>query len=135
VITLRHLSSRRLLVGMFLAVILLAPLKVVLACAMMDRVVASCCCEHSCKADCQPKQTKTDNYCHAIYLLEASLDRLSASSKAVTASPLDAPELPPCEVGADPPILAKTSASVYLATPPAWLQGSDIYLLTQRLRK
>lgn len=134
----RHRYRYTLVMGLFLASALLVPLKTVFACAMMDSIVERCCCDHAHEADCRSQPTEVADCCDSFYLPEAKSDSLSTFNKVFTAQRLDAhdlpPLLPPREVGADPPALSDTSRSHYLSIPPAWLQGSQTYLLTLRLR-
>ncbi len=133
-----HRYIRYAAIGLFLAVTLLVPLRAVFACVMMDHVVEQCCCERACKPDCQSQQTKAGDCCDSIYLPQAKLDGLSTPNKALTATQPDEsdlpPILPPRDVGPDPPASSDTNRLAYLSVPPTWLEGSQLYLLTLRLR-
>jgi hypothetical protein len=137
-IGLRHQLFRRLMAGLFLIVSGLVPLKAVFACAMMGQTLEQCCCQQSCKANCESPRTHAGKCCHLVSLAVTYAQGIAGSDNLLKSLlhgegklPL---ALPPREVGPDPPALADANRSPYFSHPPAWLQGSNIYLLTLRLR-
>jgi hypothetical protein len=131
-----HDWIRRLVTGLFLVVAGLVPLKTVFACAMMGQASERCCCEQFFKADCESLKTNSGDCCAAISLPELCAKGVPVSDQLLA---LPYPEgklplaLPPGKVGPDPPQLI-TSRVGHFSSPPAWLQGTDTYLLTLRLR-
>jgi hypothetical protein len=137
-ILLYHRCIRRGIAGLFLVIFGLVPLKAVFACAMIGQTLEHCCCQHSCKADCESSRTRVGKCCHMISLPQSYAEGVPVSDRVLGFLFLDLGKLPlvlpPREVGPDPPALADAAQSPYLSRPPAWLQGADIYLLTLRLR-
>jgi hypothetical protein len=136
-ILLHHRFIRRLIAGLSLVIFGLVPLKTVFACAMMGQTLERCCCQQSCKADCESPRTHAGKCCHLVSLpvtyaqgIAGSDNPLKSLHHGEAKLPL---ALPPQEVGPDPPALADADSSSYISRLPAWLQGSNIYLLTLRL--
>lgn len=142
----RHPWIRRLGAGLFLAVAGLLPLKVVFACAMMDRIVEQCCCDHepcersaaSCKGSVTSQGIVPEDHCCAV-AFEASEDgRLGVAESVVKQSIKKLWDSSP-DLATAPPVLLGThqllsTSRVYSLPEPHLLDGSTLYLLTARLR-
>jgi hypothetical protein len=141
-----HSWIRRLVAGLFLATAGLMPLKVVFACAMMERIVEQCCCDHercersaaACEGSATSEDIVAEDHCCAV-TFEASDDGSLAVAESVAKQPIkklwdSSPDL----ATAPPALLASTrlsSTSLGLfPSEPHLLDGSTLYLLTARLR-
>lgn len=122
------------------------PLKLVFACATMDRVVEQCCCDHercersfaSCEGTVTPEDIVPDDHCCAV-TFEASEDGSLAVAESVAKQPIKKLWGSSPDVATAPPALLATiefsSTSQSLVLPePRVLDGSNLYLLTARLR-
>jgi len=146
--TLSHHHSwiRRLVAGLFLATAGLVPLKVVFACAMMDRVAEQCCCDHEpCEgsaASCEGSVTSEDvalkDHCCAV-TFEPSEDGSLPVAESVARQPVKKLWDSSPDLATAPPVLpaaaefSSTSQGFFLSHPHL-LDGSTLYLLTARLR-
>jgi hypothetical protein len=134
----RH-YGRALVAWLFVLSALLVPLRAVFACTMTKAVVEHCCCDHACEDGCAAEQAAAERCCDAYFLPDAESNCLLATIGKAAAGwqqvDLDLPPiLPPREVSPDPPAISDVALHTYISFPLAWLQGSDTYLLTLRLR-
>jgi hypothetical protein len=141
-----HSWIRRLLAGLFLATAGLVPLKVVFACAMMDRVAEQCCCEDehcetsaaSCEGSVTSEEVGLKDHCCAV-TLEPSEDGSLAVAESVAKQPVRKLWDSSPDLATAPPVVpataefSPTSQGLFLPEPHL-LDGSTLYLLTARLR-
>lgn len=118
---------------LFLAVSLLVPLEAAAAC-LMDGYDPERCPE---RHDARGSLDEAEDCMDVTWLPEPRLDGVPSFKADFPLGEIDDTELPPAlpprEVLPDPPAAAVSGLDPY-STPSAWLQGTDTYLLTLRLR-
>lgn len=134
-----NLSFRRAVIACLILAGLLAPLRTVFACQLMEgRKQYACCChgrEDKCQhGGCPHDQSGGKAGCCDVFHEIAADASASLGGYAFQVLLLEAPRPPPVSALLGEPAAVQTVVPNFRSSPPVWFAGTHTYLSTQRFR-